>query len=123
MLGEARTACRAEQWLEAEALSRRLLEFDPAGVEGLLILAASLREQGRLREAFDHYRRALALNPQYADAHFNLALLCERTGEALKAVHHWKCYLKLDRSGPWAEIAQRQLERLRKATLIPPRSG
>jgi tetratricopeptide (TPR) repeat protein len=75
-------------------------------------------EQGRLAEAFDHYRRSLALNPQYADAHFNLALLSERTGETLKAVHHWKCYLKLDRTGAWAEIARRQLERLRKATVI-----
>jgi predicted TPR repeat methyltransferase len=73
-----------------------------------------------LQLAFDHYKRALALNPQYGDAHFNLALLHERTGETLKAVHHWKCYLKLDRSGQWAEIARRQLERLRKATLIQP---
>jgi predicted TPR repeat methyltransferase len=66
----------------------------------------------------DHYRRALHLNPQYADAHFNLALLCERAGESLKAVHHWKCYLKLDNSGQWAEIARRQLDRLRQATVI-----
>jgi tetratricopeptide (TPR) repeat protein len=80
-------------------------------------------EQGRLNEAFDHYRRALVLNPQYADAHFNLALLCERTGDSLKAVHHWKSYLKLDRSGPWADIARRQLERLRQATVISSRPG
>ena len=46
-----------------------------------------------------------------------LALLCERTGEALKAVHHWKAYLKLDNSGQWAEIARRQLERLRQAVI------
>jgi tetratricopeptide (TPR) repeat protein len=74
-------------------------------------------EQGRLDEALQHYRRALALNPQYADAHFNLALLCERLGDPLKAVHHWKTYLKLDNSGQWAEIARRQLERLRQAVL------
>jgi tetratricopeptide (TPR) repeat protein len=75
-------------------------------------------EQGRIKEAFEYYRRTLELNPNYADAHFNLALLCERTGDALKAVHHWKTYLKLDNSGQWAEIARRQLERLRQATLI-----
>jgi tetratricopeptide (TPR) repeat protein len=78
-------------------------------------------EQGRIKEAFDYYRRTLELNPNYADAHFNLALLCERTGDPLKAVHHWKVYLKLDNSGQWAEIARRQLERLRQATVVHPR--
>jgi tetratricopeptide (TPR) repeat protein len=75
-------------------------------------------EQNRIRDAFTHYRRALSLDPNYADAHFNLALLCERTGDALKAVQHWKAYLKLDSRGEWAEIARRQLERLRQATLV-----
>jgi tetratricopeptide (TPR) repeat protein len=74
-------------------------------------------EQGRTNEALEHYRRALELNPSYADAHFNLALLCERTGDAMKAVYHWKAYLKLDVSGQWAEIARRQLERLRQAVI------
>jgi tetratricopeptide (TPR) repeat protein len=74
-------------------------------------------EQGRVNEAAEHYRRALSLNASYADAHFNLALLCERTGDTLKAVHHWKAYLKLDNSGQWAEIARKQLERLRQAVI------
>ena len=68
-------------------------------------------------EAFDFYGRALALNPHYADAHFNLALLCERQGDTMKAVHHWKAYLKLDNAGQWADIARRQLERLRQAVI------
>jgi tetratricopeptide (TPR) repeat protein len=62
---------------------------------------------------------AIANNPDYADAHFNLALLCERLGDQLKAVHHWKTYLKLDSSGQWAEIARRQLEHLRQAYFQP----
>jgi predicted Zn-dependent protease len=74
-------------------------------------------EQGRVNEAAERYRRALALNANYADAHFNLALLCERTGDTLKAVHHWKAYLKLDNSGQWADIARKQLERLRQVVI------
>jgi hypothetical protein len=35
----------------------------------------------------------------------------------MKAVHHWKAYLKLDSSGQWAEIARRQLERLRQTVV------
>jgi tetratricopeptide (TPR) repeat protein len=111
---------RDRRFDEAEQHYKNALTADPGYPLAEFNLGNLYDEQGRLREAFDHYRRALALNPQYADAHFNLALLCERTGEMLKAVHHWKCYLKLDRSGPWAEIAQRQLDRLRKATVIHP---
>ncbi len=109
---------RQRKFPEAERHYKDAITADPAYPLAEFNLGNLYDEQGRLNEAFDHYRRALALNPQYADAHFNLALLCERTGDPLKAVHHWKCYLKLDRSGPWAEIARRQLEQLRRATVI-----
>jgi tetratricopeptide (TPR) repeat protein len=78
-------------------------------------------EQGDLTRAEHHYTTALRLNPNYADAHFNLALLAERRGDFLNAVRHWKSYLKLDNSGTWANIARRQLEKLREATVIRPR--
>ena len=109
---------RQRKFGEAERYYKDAIKADPAYPLAEFNLGNLYDEQGRLNEAFDHYRRALALNPQYADAHFNLALLCERTGDPLKAVHHWKSYLKLDRSGPWAEIARRQLEQLRRATVI-----
>jgi tetratricopeptide (TPR) repeat protein len=83
----------------------------------LLDLGNLYDEEGDLVQAQQHYTQALRLNPSYADAHFNLALLCERQGDAMKAVHHWKAYLKLDSSGQWADIARRQLERLRQAVL------
>lgn len=109
---------RQRRFGEAEKYYRDAIAADPAYPLAQFNLGNLYDEQGRLAEAMDHYRKALQLNPQYADAHFNIALLCERAGEALKAVHHWKCYLKLDNSGQWAEIARRQLERLRQATVI-----
>ncbi|MBZ5580195.1 MAG: tetratricopeptide repeat protein [Acidobacteriia bacterium] len=112
---------RQRQFGEAERYYKQAITADPSYPLAEFNLGNLYDEQGRLPEAFDHYRRALALNPQYADAHFNLALLCERTTDPLKAVHHWKLYLKLDRNSQWAEIARRQLERLREATVIPSR--
>ena len=109
---------RQRNFAEAEKHYRQAIEADPTYPLAEFNLGNLYDEQNRAGEAFDHYRRALALNPQYADAHFNLALLSERSGDPLKAVHHWKCYLKLDRSSHWAEIARRQLERLRQATVI-----
>ena len=108
---------RLRKFPEAEKYYLAAIEADPGYPLAQFNLGNLYDEQGRLPEALDFYRRALALNPHYADAHFNLALLCERQGDAMKAVHHWKAYLKLDNSGQWAEIARRQLERLRQAVI------
>jgi len=108
---------RQRRFDQAEKYYRRAIEADPQYPLAQFNLGNLYDEQGRLQEAHEHYKRALSLNPQYADAHFNLALLCERLGDTLRAVHHWKAYLKLDRSGQWAEIARRQLDRLRDAVI------
>jgi len=108
---------RQRKFSLAEDYYQRAIDVDPSYPLAQFNLGNLYDEQNRLKEAQEHYRRALHLNPQYADAHFNLALLCERTGEALRAVHHWKAYLKLDNSGQWADIARRQLERLRQAVI------
>jgi len=112
------TICyRQRKFGEAETYYRDAIEADPAYPLAQFNLGNLYDELDRVGEALEHYRRALELNPNYADAHFNLALLCERLGDALKAVHHWKAYLKLDHSGHWAEIARKQLERLRQAVI------
>jgi tetratricopeptide (TPR) repeat protein len=109
---------RQRKFAEAERYYRRAIAADPAYPLAQFNLGNLYDEQGRFADALEHYRCALRLNPQYADAHFNLALLSERSGDALKAVHHWKTYLKLDNSSQWADIARRQLERLRQVTVI-----
>ena len=108
---------RLRKFDEAEKYYLDAIEADPAYPLAQFNLGNLYDEQNRLPEALDYYRRALALNPQYADAHFNLALLCERLGDPLKSVQHWKIYLKLDHSGQWADIARRQLERLKQAVM------
>jgi tetratricopeptide (TPR) repeat protein len=75
-------------------------------------------ERGELDRAREHYQTALRLDPAYADAHYNIALLYEKTGDFLKAQHHWKSYLKLDPASSWAQIARKQLDKLRQATIV-----
>ena len=50
--------------------------------------------------------------------HYNIALLFQATGQQLKAVHHWKTYLKLDPGSPWATIARRELARVYRDTVV-----
>ncbi len=49
-------------------------------------MGSALRETGNFREAINYYKRAIALNPSYTDAYYNLALVLQdkdRLDEAL----------------------------------------
>jgi len=69
-------------------------------------------------EALLHYQSAIRLQPHYADAHYNIALLFQASGQVLKAVHHWKTYLKLDPMSQWASVARRELGKLYRDTVV-----
>jgi len=50
--------------------------------------------------------------------HYNLALLHQGAGDVMKAVRHWRAYLKLDGSSEWSRIARRELGKLEAATVL-----
>lgn len=103
---------------DAAEYYQRAIEVDPRYPLAHFNLGNLCDEQGHYDEALGHYETALKLSPDYADAHYNLALLCEQTGDFLKATRHWKAYLKVDGSSTWANVARRQLERLRRMTVV-----
>ena len=96
----------------AEQLYRRATEIDPTYVLAFFDLGNVLDELQRLDESITAYKRAVALAPRYADAHYNLALAHERRGEERPALRHWQAYLRLDKSGPWADHARGQIRKL-----------
>ncbi len=100
------------QYGRAEELYRRATQADPEYVLAFFDLGNVLDELERLDESIAAYRQAIALAPRYADAHYNLALAFERKGERRLALRHWQTYLRLDRSGPWAEHARSQIHKL-----------
>lgn len=100
------------QYGRAEELYRKATEADPEYVLAFFDLGNVLDELERLDESIDAYRHATALAPRYADAHYNLALAYERKGERRSALRHWEAYIRLDRSGPWADHARIQIRKL-----------
>lgn len=96
----------------AEELYRHATETDPEYVLALFDLGNVLDELERPDESIAAYQQAVALSPRYADAHYNLALAFERKGECRAALRHWEAYVRLDKSGPWAEHAQQQIRKL-----------
>ncbi len=120
------------RYARAEELYRKATETDPGYVLAFFDLGNVLDELDRPEESIAAYERAVELAPKYADAHYNLALAFERKGEERSALRHWQSYVKLDRSGPWAEHARGQIRRLldreslsiawRSETFVAPRA-
>jgi tetratricopeptide (TPR) repeat protein len=109
----------ARNWVEAERYYREALIADPQYALAHFDLANLYDERGERGKALDHYQNALRIAPHYADAHYNLALLYQGSNQTMKAVHHWTAYLKLDPASHWANIARRELTKLRQATVLP----
>ena len=100
------------QFVQAEELYRIATVKDPGYVLAFFDLGNVLDELERPDESIAAYLRAVDLAPRYADAHYNLALAFERKGEHRAALRHWRAYVKLDRTGPWAEHARGQIRKL-----------
>jgi len=99
----------------AEKHYRLAVAADPRYALAYFDLGNVLDETGRIDDAIAAYRTAIQLGPTYADAHYNLALAYERVNQPRSALQHWKAYLKLDTSGPWAMHARNQVARILEA--------
>ena len=96
----------------AEKHYRKAIAIDERYALAYFDLGNVLDETGRVAEATQAYNTALQLAPTYGDAHYNLALAYEKTREPRKALKHWRAYIKLDTSGPWAVHARNQIKRI-----------
>ena len=68
----------------------------------------------RLDRAAEEFRRALDLDPGFAPAVFNLALLYERMNSQEQASVQWKRYLQLDPNSEWGKEAYTRLQGLNR---------
>jgi tetratricopeptide (TPR) repeat protein len=100
------------QFIEAERLYRRATIADPNYALAFFDLGNVLDELQRLPEAIDAYCTAIRLVPKYGDAHYNVALAYERSGDRRAALRHWTIYIKLDPIGPWSNHARIQARKI-----------
>ncbi|HEX3846794.1 MAG TPA: tetratricopeptide repeat protein [Steroidobacteraceae bacterium] len=77
---------------EAERVYRASAAKEPMIVFNLAVLLEDLHREP---EAIETYREALALDPQLADAHFNLARLFERARNSKASLRHLLAYRRM----------------------------
>jgi tetratricopeptide (TPR) repeat protein len=77
---------------EAERVYRVGAKADPFIAFNLAVVLEDLKREP---EAISAYREALALDPQFADAHFNLARLYERAKDPKASLRHLLAYRRM----------------------------
>jgi tetratricopeptide (TPR) repeat protein len=101
----------------AVQLWRLALDRDPRLPEAHYNLGYLALDDGDPRAAIPHFLRAIEYAPDFADAHFNVAMAYERIRDAASAGPHWGAYLTLEPNGDFADVAR---EYVRKWTLAAP---
>ena len=98
----------------------RLLPERPSDPRILQNMAIAFSKTGRLEDAVRCYRRALDLDPELSGAHYGLAFLLLKRGDATGAEEHLSAFLaRAPRSSEaerWVTHARAALEQLRSGT-------
>lgn len=104
---------------KAEKHYRMAIEANPCHAMAYYNLGNTLeRCPEKVMEAIAAYEKAIALNPRFEDAHYNLALLYEGRHIPRKALKHWTMYIRLDANTPWTQYARQRIKvLLEKETL------
>jgi tetratricopeptide (TPR) repeat protein len=95
----------------------------PEEVRVLGLLAYSYQEQDRLEEAIEAFEAILKLDPEYVDAHYELATLYERAGLRQPAIDHWNLCAALAAKAQQAAHAWRQSDDLIHVVILSPVDG
>jgi Flp pilus assembly protein TadD len=120
-LNEALTLERQGDYDAALTSYKLALRDQPNDHRVLQNMAIAYSKTGRMEEAVRCYRRALDLQPQLAGAHYGLAFLLLKRGDARGAQLHLEQFLAAPPRGPeadrWIRHAQVALEQLRTGTI------
>ncbi len=85
-----------KDWQQAENAFLQAISQDSTNAVAHNHLAVVQREQGKFSDALASYQAALTINPDYAAAHLNLAILFDIYLQDLaKAAQHYESYLEL----------------------------
>ena len=123
-LNEALTLERQGDYDAALTSYRLALRDRPSDPRILQNMAIAFSKTGRLEDALRCYRRALDLDPELSGAHYGLAFLLLKRGDATGAEEHLQSFLthapRSAEAERWVTHARAALEQLRSGTDAAP---
>lgn len=118
-LNEAMALERQGDYTAAITSYRLGLRENPADIRILQYMAIAFTKTGQPAEAIRYYRKALDLDGTLSGAHYGLAFLLLKQGEAEKATEHLRAFLAKPPRGPdadrWIQYAETVLRQLEEA--------
>ena len=97
---------------EAFAMYEEFIARHPNDAVALAYYGELQWTQGRKSQAVDTYRKALEIDPNCAEAHFNMGVAFAEMGILREAVREWELVAK---AGKPADLAERAKENVKKA--------
>ena len=101
---------RGSEFWRGKVANARDQPLDPDHLAANFNMANILEEEGSLLPAISFYEKTLSLDPFFADAHFNLALVYEKLQLKKRARPHWKKFIELKPNSEEVSVARRFLE-------------
>lgn len=121
LVNEGLIYLRKQQYAEAEKVLQEAVKVNPQNPYAFNLLGVALREQGKFPDAKAAYEAALAIDPNYAKAHFNLGVLADLYMQDLPlALSHYQRYQTLQ-GKPDPAVANWIIDlQKRTGTYVPP---
>ena len=95
--------------VRADSLLQTLLAQDSLDFEAWNILGlVAARQEDRLK-ALSAFDKALQIQPDYAEAAYNRALVLQQLGRLEEAKKAWQYYLEIDNQSDWSSVARKRL--------------
>ena len=120
VLSQATEKHKQEQLDEADKLYRYVLQLEGDNPVATHLVGVVAFDKGNTQEAIQWIHKAIELNPEYAQAHHNLAAIYQQLGDMEKAQHHYELTQKLLKAKDiekYKLLTQEQGEHLKSAFL------
>ncbi|MGH9750834.1 MAG: tetratricopeptide repeat protein [Candidatus Polarisedimenticolia bacterium] len=95
-LNIARARFKRKEYDEAAAMVEAYLSREPRSKDAENLLGNIAMEQGRMREAEEHFTRALGYEPAFTDARNSLGILYDRLNRTEEALREFRRVLEVD---------------------------